>query len=379
MHETSGADQDPLYGSEESAGGLQLATAHAFDVRAHTGSWSQEATIAFVASSRVLASTSGNGASGSIVTRTIATSPQEFDCAGIDSPVNDYVSPIDTYRVDVGSTTAERLPDWGRDSMILTGGLAVMPRAVNAPARIMYSEVQLVASIGSSSDPSVSGSILVDLSSGIITLDRVTAIGTESSTRPGIPGSPAWMSKSSPNLALGQPARFWNGTHNLDLESATGMPTTCPTNSVVSSDRLSCFFQSVDVLPPCEDGWTTSVDGRSCLQYQSTARDWQAAQSNCQSKGAHLMTIKSSGAQLQAETLSGDVDIWIGLNDIDVEGTFRWVGDGTEPTGYTKWKPAQPSGGENCVELRPIYDWTWNDVSCSEAQSSICQRTAVLL
>ena len=70
---------------------------------------------------------------------------------------------------------------------------------------------------------------------------------------------------------------------------------------------------------------------------------------------------------------------WIGLNDIQTEGTFVWVGPSTS---YRNWRTSEPSGGirENCVHMVPGRKWgiewrgMWNDQSCSTKMSFICQK-----
>ena len=55
---------------------------------------------------------------------------------------------------------------------------------------------------------------------------------------------------------------------------------------------------------------------------------------------------------------------WIGINDIDNEGTFTWA-DGTEVT-YTGWAGVEPNdaiGSDDCTDLSSLNHW--NDVSCT--------------
>ena len=57
--------------------------------------------------------------------------------------------------------------------------------------------------------------------------------------------------------------------------------------------------------------------------------------------------------------------LWIGLDDIEEEGAFRWS-DGNKLE-YTNWMPGNPGdtlGGEDCVEFY-YPDGTWNDINCS--------------
>jgi len=57
------------------------------------------------------------------------------------------------------------------------------------------------------------------------------------------------------------------------------------------------------------------------------------------------------------------IDWWIGLNDLETEGTFKWVSG--EPITYTRWATGEPNNlnNEDCAQLYP--DGTWNDKACS--------------
>ena len=57
--------------------------------------------------------------------------------------------------------------------------------------------------------------------------------------------------------------------------------------------------------------------------------------------------------------------LWLGLNDLAVEGEFRWEHDGAAPI-FTAWWTDQPNGDNlhNCVIVNRFF--LWNDLSCSE-------------
>ena len=63
---------------------------------------------------------------------------------------------------------------------------------------------------------------------------------------------------------------------------------------------------------------------------------------------------------------------WIGLNDLDVEGTFQWV-DGSSLT-HQPWAPGEPNnqGEEDCA-MGSLYR-QWNDYPCHLPHPFICQK-----
>ena len=67
---------------------------------------------------------------------------------------------------------------------------------------------------------------------------------------------------------------------------------------------------------------------------------------------------------------TGLIFMWLGLNDLDVEGSFLWT-DGT-PLDYEKWFPGRPeANGGDCV-LSLIY-LGWIDYPCNVPQAFLCK------
>lgn len=66
---------------------------------------------------------------------------------------------------------------------------------------------------------------------------------------------------------------------------------------------------------------------------------------------------------------------WIGGNDIDAEGQWRWVTSGN-PLTFTDWAPGEPNntgGNEDCLLLLPNTAYQWNDATCSTRSLYICE------
>merc|ERR1711917_158866 len=63
---------------------------------------------------------------------------------------------------------------------------------------------------------------------------------------------------------------------------------------------------------------------------------------------------------------------WIGINDIEQEGSFVAV-NGQEVS-WTNWGPGEPNGGtnENAVEIMNWNGNLWNDRSASDTLKFVC-------
>ncbi|MFN4242284.1 MAG: C-type lectin domain-containing protein [Tepidisphaerales bacterium] len=111
--------------------------------------------------------------------------------------------------------------------------------------------------------------------------------------------------------------------------------------------------------------------------YILTESSWTAAQAEAVSLGGHLVTIRNAAEnQWIFDTFAafGGVDrnLWIGMNDVAVDGTFVWVNG--DPVTYTNWAPGEPNNGGGGQAEQYAHMWaanqgfgslrtpgTWND------------------
>ena len=92
-------------------------------------------------------------------------------------------------------------------------------------------------------------------------------------------------------------------------------------------------------------------------QYFLTTTDtWTGAQALAVAAGGNLVTINDAEEQAWLiSTFGSNLPFWIGLNDIEVEGQFKWV-SGQRIT-YTNWLPSEPDNflhipeGEDFVQM----------------------------
>ncbi len=99
--------------------------------------------------------------------------------------------------------------------------------------------------------------------------------------------------------------------------------------------------------------------------YMLSSSSWLDAEAQAVSMAGHLASIADAAEQqwVHATFSNGATrNLWIGLQDAAVEGTFAWT-DGT-PLAYTNWGPGQPdnfNGNEDYVGMRAS-DGAWIDV-----------------
>ena len=111
------------------------------------------------------------------------------------------------------------------------------------------------------------------------------------------------------------------------------------------------------------DGCNAISDEGACFTYFTSTRiNWEDARQECLSRGYDLATATSSEENtLMHNTQTSSLYCWIGLNDIDTEGTFVWA-DGSDSL-YRNWYSGEPNqaGNEDCVHTHKD---GWNDYPC---------------
>lgn len=99
----------------------------------------------------------------------------------------------------------------------------------------------------------------------------------------------------------------------------------------------------------------------------------------CQQLGGDLVTIDDQAEQdfLLAEPLPAAPLFYLGLDDLEVEGTFEWP-DGSAP-GFTAWGENEPNDAmmnEDCVQLS-VMTMVWNDIDCANPAAFICEAVGL--
>ncbi|XP_038628923.1 C-type lectin domain family 4 member G-like isoform X2 [Tachyglossus aculeatus] len=125
---------------------------------------------------------------------------------------------------------------------------------------------------------------------------------------------------------------------------------------------------------PCPPGWR-NFEG-SCYFFSSTTLLWPQAKDNCIEHGAHLVIINNQHEQ-DFLTQNDGKGYWIGLTDMESEGTHKWI-DGTDLT-FTYWNTGEPNdsrGVEDCVMM--LTHGRWNDFRCtSDSDNWICEKKQI--
>ena len=80
---------------------------------------------------------------------------------------------------------------------------------------------------------------------------------------------------------------------------------------------------------------------------------------------------------MYVQSLHGGEQSWLGLSDINTEGTFEWS-DGT-PVDFIHWAKNQPNKFHNqdCVHTLGFmqdHSYEWNDINCRDCYRFTCKK-----
>ncbi|XP_047456128.1 CD209 antigen-like protein A isoform X2 [Mugil cephalus] len=143
------------------------------------------------------------------------------------------------------------------------------------------------------------------------------------------------------------------------------------------TEKMEKLQASLNRKKTCPAGW--KMFRCSCYFLSEEFGSWVEGRQDCRNRGADLVVIDSPKEQRFLEDFTKR-PTWIGLNDKDNEGIWKWV-DGT-PLTLKYWRTNQPDNGggipkygeENCVHIRSDDSTSWNDLSCTSSLQWVCER-----
>ncbi|XP_078691394.1 uncharacterized protein LOC144921870 [Branchiostoma floridae x Branchiostoma belcheri] len=119
-----------------------------------------------------------------------------------------------------------------------------------------------------------------------------------------------------------------------------------------------------------------------CLRFSTDRQTYQDARDICQAEGGRLVVIKSAALDAFIDNriqTTYDAESWIGLDDLTPPPSQYVWSDGSVlgPTDFSDWSPigGQPDTiyGEKCAEIRPQFNYQWNNHHCWRLKHYICE------
>ncbi|XP_010864211.3 C-type lectin LmsL-like [Esox lucius] len=135
----------------------------------------------------------------------------------------------------------------------------------------------------------------------------------------------------------------------------------------------------------CPNGYSTAKAGsHRCFQLVTKQMGWQDALDYCKKDGGTLASVHGYQEyqfllSMVKKTQGISAYSWIGLNDLDQEGSFVWTDRSDTEWFWSKSARAQQWGEEDCVALNSYTGAEgFDDITCSSGCTFICMRAAVV-
>ncbi|CAN2388655.1 plasmacytoid dendritic cell antigen processing and presentation [Pristimantis euphronides] len=140
------------------------------------------------------------------------------------------------------------------------------------------------------------------------------------------------------------------------------------------NDKIKEIKKSVKKATSCDSGWL--IFGSNCYFFTNSKVNWHKARSNCVSKNADLVIIENEEEQKFISGHTVNMPYWIGLNDMEEEGKWTWLGNIHKyETSFKSWMPGEPKNNdkEDCAQVLKAGNWKEN--SCHNSDSfAICEK-----
>nr|XP_006132086.1 C-type lectin domain family 4 member G isoform X1 [Pelodiscus sinensis] len=149
------------------------------------------------------------------------------------------------------------------------------------------------------------------------------------------------------------------------------------------SDRDDIRAQAYQILDTIQKGKNSNCSicpanwllyAGTCYYFSTERKHWSYAKQACTDQGGQLIIIDNEQEQEFLAKNAKGKQYWIGLHDINNEGTFIWVDN--NPLSYSNWNRGEPNdygGGEDCVMM--FRDGKWNDMPCAASEEGwICEK-----
>ncbi|KAH9500441.1 Low affinity immunoglobulin epsilon Fc receptor [Bulinus truncatus] len=121
----------------------------------------------------------------------------------------------------------------------------------------------------------------------------------------------------------------------------------------------------------------------TCILMVRTLNYYGPAKNSCRDLGGNLYTMKVPEKFFLAldSVKKAPDDYWIGLDDLDVEGVYRWADDNSVfNNSWNLFAYGTPNqiGDEDCIQIRPYFEYL-NDYFCQTWHPYICEIRPLVL
>ncbi len=157
----------------------------------------------------------------------------------------------------------------------------------------------------------------------------------------------------------------------------------CDDCRVLGAPNVNQDGEDQDADGVCDSRALLPFGGEDCYNVPGTEllrcnadRVWAEASDDCVAHGGQLWEPTSPQGWLVADANYDLQDVWIGIQDLDHEGTFEFLSSGDAALALL-WSPGEPNnqGNEDCVQFAGFNGQhaLLNDLNCAAARPYVCE------
>ncbi len=162
------------------------------------------------------------------------------------------------------------------------------------------------------------------------------------------------------------------GNYTVVVEDSTGCSIT---RTITLNDPGPLNITSTDMPDNLKNGYTyLGENGNSKYYRYNNTRTWLESRNIASAAEGYLVAVDSA-EENQWLVDNALMAIWIGYNDIENEGTFKWI-NGSSNNVYTNWNSGEPNNSGNAEDYTELLKTgKWNDHLNTQARQFVVEYT----
>ena len=174
---------------------------------------------------------------------------------------------------------------------------------------------------------------------------------------------------------------YWDNSSNV-TSSSNSINITNTSYTHTRMDNGTNYYYKIASVNSSGTGSLSSEVKSPYYSFNSQLLSWENANNYCVEKGGYLVSLNSSSEHTLATQICKDnagtgsgKDCWIGLNDIDTEGTLQWASGETYPANGHTFNVDWNIASRDCFIFVGLYaDGRIEGKACDTSIKSICEH-----
>nr|XP_039252567.1 collectin-11-like [Styela clava] len=217
-----------------------------------------------------------------------------------------------------------------------------------------------------------------DMASSIMEKARETALNVPNDSQCQTTCRPGKKGPEGAKGDIGSPGQ--NGaTGRQGAKGESGTPCNCSRYDELAH-KVQILEQKARALQPVADGWYRVHSYPYWYKLFKVSSDYQTARKYCELMGGRLAANGIRNPTIRSDLLdkfirSSGTQIWIGLDDLEVQDNWKWSDGVLSTSSNTPWSEREPNGSnERCACMHHTLQYQIADSSCNNKRFYLCEK-----